>query len=172
MRIPGIHDPDPNHPEGMAWIFAAGVCDPRPGGYPKKIHPNQQWAIKQSWEPTSRMFWDLGLRYHPELATKWLSGGGQFQLAEIVDKPPEEPSLQELVEEFAEDQFSEMKAEIDRILKTGTEYQKKRLRQRFRAAMKMNESLAAMIEDQVGDLPDDQDSDNFTARGRNIKDDK
>ena len=159
MRIPGIHEPDPNHPEGMAWVFAAGVCDPRPGGYPKKAHPNQQWAIKQSWEPTSRMFWDLGLRWHPELATKWLKGGGQFQLAEIVDKPPNEPSLQELVEEFAEDQFQQMKDEIDRILKNGTPYQKKRLRERFRASMQMNEQLAAMIEDQVGDLPDEENLD-------------
>jgi hypothetical protein len=159
MRILGVHEPDPNHPEGMAWVFAAGVCDPRPGGYPKSLYPNQQWALKQSWEPTSRMFWDLGLRYHPELATKWLEGGGQFQLAEIVDKPPIEPNLQELVEDFAEDQFGQMKAEIERILKDGTPQQKKRLRQRFRAAMQMNEQLSHMIEDQVTDLPDDENLD-------------
>ena len=169
MRILGVHEPDPNHPLGMAWWFAAGVVDPRPGGYPKKLHPNQQWAIKQCWEPTSRLMWDLGFRWHPDKQKVWLKGGGQFELAEIVDKPPEEPKLQELVEEFAEDQFAQMKSEIDRILKDGTDYEKKRLRQRFRAAMQMNEQLSRMIEDQVGDLPEDEDADLHTRRGRKIK---
>jgi hypothetical protein len=159
MRIPGIHEPDPNHPEGMAWVFAAGVCDPRPGGYPKKIHPNQQWALKQSWEPTSKMFWDLGLRWHPELATKWLAGGGQFSIAEIVDKPPDEPTFEELANEMAQEQFAAMKAEIDNIMENGTPYQKERLRQRFRAAATQSAQIAEMLESQIKDLPDEKNLD-------------
>ena len=156
MRVPGVHEPDPNHPKGMAWIFAAGICDPKPGGYPKKVHPNQQWALLQSWEPTSQMYWDFGLRWHPELQKKWPSGGGQFTVAEILDKPPNEPSLKELAEEFAEDQFSAMKAEIDRVMKEGTPYQKKRLHQRFRLAAQQSAQIADMIEQQVKDLPEEK----------------
>jgi hypothetical protein len=159
MQVLGVHEPDPNHPDGMAWIFAAGICDPRPGGYPKKVYPNQQWALKQSWEPTSRMFWDLGLRWHPELATKWLEGGGQFALANIVDKPPIEPTMEELVEEFSEDQFSAMKAEIDRIMNEGTDLQKKRLMQRFRMAADQSKQVADWIENQIEELPDEQNLD-------------
>lgn len=159
MRVLGVHEPDPNHPEGMAWVFAAGICDPRPGGYPKKVHPNQQWALKQSWEPTSRMFWDLGLRYHPELATKWIEGGGQFALGNIVDKPPEEPDMKDLIDEFSEDQFAAMKAEIDRVMDTGTPWQKKRLMQRFRMAATQSAQVADMIESQIANLPDEENMD-------------
>lgn len=156
MRILGIHEPDPNHPEGMAWIFAAGFCDPRPGGYPKKVHPNQQLSIKQSWEPTSRMFWDLGMRWHPDLQTKWLEGGGQFDVAQFVDEPPDEPDMQELVKEFAEDQFAAMKREIDRVLDTGTPQEKKRLQQRFRAAAAQSAQVADWLEGQIEDLPEEE----------------
>ena len=159
MRIPGIPEPNPTTPEGMAWVFAAGVCDPRPGGYPKKMYPNQQWALKQSWEPTSKMFWDLGLRWHPELQTKWLKGGGQFALAEIVDEPPDEPTMNELVEQFAEDQFRQMKAEIDSVMKDGTPEQKERLRQRYMQAAASSKNVADMIEEAIKNLPDDQNSD-------------
>jgi ribosomal protein S15P/S13E len=159
MRIPDIHPPDPNDPKGMAWIFAAGVCDPRPGGYPDKGLPNQQWALKQTWEPTSKMFWDLGLRYHPELATKWLSGGGQFSVAEVVDSPPDEPDDEELMREMAEEQFAAMTREIEHIKEHGTDYQKKRMLQRYRMAMKQSQQMAAMIQDAIKDIPDEQNLD-------------
>lgn len=159
MRIPGIHEPDPNHPLGMAWWFAAGVVDPRPGGYPKKLYPNQQWCVKQCWEPTSQLMWDLGFRWHPELQKVWLEGGGQFQVAEIVDKPPIEPSFEEQVQEFAEDQFRQMKAEVERVLKEGTEFEKRRLRQRFQLGMQQSQQLAAMIEDATQNIPDDKNMD-------------
>jgi hypothetical protein len=143
----------------MAWWFAAGICDPRPGGYPKTLYPNQQWALKQSWEPTSQLMWDLGFRWHPELAKKWLKDGGQFALATIVDKPPQELSMQELVSEFAEDQFAAMKAEIDRVLKDGTPQQKQRLKQRFRAAADQSRQVADWVAGQIEDLPDEQNMD-------------
>lgn len=165
MKVPGIHDPDPNHPKGMAWWFAAGICDPRPGGYPKGIYPNQQWALKQSWEPTSQMMWDLGFRWHPELATKWLSGGGQFALAQIVTEPPEEASMEELVEQFAAEQFEAMKVEIDRVKRVGSKAEKDRLKQRFKMNLEQNEELAHMLEDAVKNLPDENNADLHDRRG-------
>jgi uncharacterized protein (UPF0335 family) len=151
MRIPGVHDPDPTDPKGMAFLFAAGMCDPRPGGYPKSMHPNQIMALKESWEPTSSMYWDLGIRYHPELATKWLEGGGQFTVAQVVDKPPEELDNEELARQMAEDQYQQMVEEIERVKKHGTPYQKKRLYQRFKQAgvqaAQMAEMLKAGIEE-------------------------
>jgi hypothetical protein len=56
-------------------------------------------AIIQSWGPTSELWWSLGLRWHPELATKWLKGGGQFQVADIVDEPPEELTIEQGAEQ-------------------------------------------------------------------------
>jgi len=54
MKVPGIHPPDPDDPKGMAFIFAAGFVDPRKGG-----KPNQMLVLKESWEPTSAMYWAL-----------------------------------------------------------------------------------------------------------------
>jgi hypothetical protein len=172
MKIPGVHDPDPEHPLGMAWWFAAGVCDPRPGGYPKQLYPNQQWCLKQSWEPTSQLMWDLGFRWHPELATRWLQGGGQFGLAEIVDKQPEEPDMDELIEQFAEDQFEQMKQEIERVKQRGTPYEQERLKSRYKMAMRQNEQLVEMLGDVVKDLPDEADLDKHNRKGYRIKKEK
>lgn len=151
MRIPGVHPPDPKDPKGMAFIFAAGFCDPRPGGYPKKMHPNQCLVLKESWEPTSAMWWDLGIRYHPNLATKWIAGGGQFTIGQIVNEPPEEQSDEELAREMAEAQYADMVAEIDRVKKHGSAYEKKRLYQRFQQAgaqaMQMAEMLKSAAEE-------------------------
>lgn len=72
------------------------MVDPRQGS-----HPNQPMALTQSWQPTARLWWDLGLRYHPELATKWAVGGGQFTVAQVVTKQPEK--LHMTVEEGAEE---------------------------------------------------------------------
>lgn len=152
MRIPGIHPPDPDDPKGMAFIFAAGVCDPRPGGYPKTMHPNQILSLKESWEPTSEMYWDLGIRYHPELATKWLEGGGQFTVAKVVDEAPEEFDDAELAQQMAKDQYELMVAEIERVKLKGTPYEKKRLKERFQQAgaqaMQMAEMLGSAIEEE------------------------
>lgn len=96
-----IHAPDPKSPKGMAWVLGAGMVDPRPGN-----PPNQVMAIVQSWEPTSELWWDLGLRWHPELATKWVvpGTGGQFSVAEITDEKPEvgEMTLEQGAEEVLE----------------------------------------------------------------------
>lgn len=145
MRILGVHPPDPNHPAGMAFVFAAGIVDPRPGGYPKKHWPNQLWALKESWEPTSKMWWELGFRYHPELATKWIEGGGQFTVGRIVDTPPEEDSMEELAAQFAAEQFSAMKDEIDRVVREGDPVKIKRLKQRYRQASQQAGQFADMI---------------------------
>lgn len=147
MRVPGVHPPDPDDPAGMAFIFAAGFCDPRPGGYPKKIHPNQPLVLKESWEPTSKMYWDLGLRYHPELATKWVDGGGQFAVGRIVDQPPEEYTNEEYAQQMAQEQYAQMVAEVERVKKHGTEFEKKRLIERFRQAGQQAMQMAEMLKD-------------------------
>ncbi|AGM12280.1 minor tail protein [Mycobacterium phage PegLeg] len=94
-----VHPPDPNHPKGMAWVLGVGMVDPRPGN-----NPNQPMAIVQSWEPTSELWWKLGLRWHPELAEVWAVGGGQFEIAQIVNEKPEaqEMSLEEGAAEVLE----------------------------------------------------------------------
>lgn len=94
-----VHPPDPNDPKGMAFILGAGFVDPRAG---KTWADREPMALIQSWEPTSELWWDLGLRWHPELATKWLTGGGQFQVAKIVSEKPEERTLEQDAEEVLE----------------------------------------------------------------------
>ncbi|ATN93992.1 minor tail protein [Mycobacterium phage Kumao] len=94
-----IHPPDPDNPKGMAFIMAAGFVDPRPGFNGQR----QPMALIQSWEATSELWWDLGLRWHPELATKWLKGGGNFGVAEVTDEPQDyTPSVEKAAEEVLE----------------------------------------------------------------------
>lgn len=125
MGVAGVHPPDPDDPRGMAFVLAAGFPDPRPGGY-----PNQQLVIVQAWEAASQLWYDLGLRYHPELATKWVVGGGQFSCGEIVDKPPVEKTLAENAEDMLADlgnvdpKFAEM---LKKIKSSGSEDEKKAL---------------------------------------------
>lgn len=83
-----VHAPDPEHPKGMAWVLGVGMIDPRKGNKPR-----QPMALIQSWEPTSELWWDLGLRWHPELATKWAKGGGQFMVADVIEQKPTEPEI-------------------------------------------------------------------------------
>jgi hypothetical protein len=85
----------------MAWVLGVGMVDPRPGNW-----PNQPMALVQSWAPTSKLWWDLGLRYHPELATKFAKGGGQFTIAEVTSVASDEPSM--TVEEGAAHVLAEM----------------------------------------------------------------
>lgn len=127
MAPVNIHAPDPDHPKGMAWVFGAGMVDPRPGD-----RPNQPMALTQSWEPTSELWWDLGLRYHPELAKKWLVGGGQFTVGNIVTKAPEK--LHTTVEEGAEELLEyigqhhpEYAESLKRIRECGTDEERTRL---------------------------------------------
>lgn len=80
----------------MAFIMGAGFVDPRAG---KTWADREPMALTQSWEPTSELWWELGLRWHPELATKWLTGGGQFQVAQIVTERPEGKTLEQEAEE-------------------------------------------------------------------------
>src|SRR5271168_1074603 len=79
----------------MAWVLGVGMIDPRRGN-----RPRQPMALTQSWEPTSELWWDLGLRWHPELATKWAKGGGQFTTAEVISEKPTDPEV--TVEQGAE----------------------------------------------------------------------
>lgn len=122
-----VPKPDPNHPEGMAFIMGAGFVDPRNG---KTFQDREPMALIQSWPATSRLWWDLGLRWHPELATKWLTGGGQFSVAEVVEEQPVEMTVEQGAEEVLDfiakenPEFAEM---MKRIRECGTEEEKQAL---------------------------------------------
>jgi hypothetical protein len=127
----GIHPPDPNNPRGMAFIMGAGFVDPRAG---KTWADREPMALVQSWEPTSELWWQLGLRWHPELATKWLSGGGQFQVADIVNEKPVEPSLEQDAEEvlqFIAGENPEFAETLKRVKECGSEQEKAALLKEF-----------------------------------------
>jgi len=72
-----------------------------------------------------------------------------------VDKPPDEPELQEMAEAFAKDQYRQMVDEIERVKKHGTPYEKRRLHQRFQQAgaqaMQMAEMLKEAAEEEEGE---------------------
>jgi len=97
----------------MAFIMGAGFVDPRAG---KTLADREPMALVQSWEPTSELWWALGLRWHPELATKWLANGGQFRVADIVDEKPQERTLEQDAEEVL-DIIAETNPELVEMIK-------------------------------------------------------
>lgn len=140
--------PDPNRPDGMAFIMGAGMVDPRAG---KTLQDRQPMAIIQSWGPTSELWWKLGLRWHPEKATAWLKGGGQFQCAEIVDEPPEDFTLEKGVDEVLEIMAREKPEFVDtlkRIRDSGTAEQKMAAVKKFEGDIKNIVKLAEYVKGQ------------------------
>lgn len=139
----GVHPPDPNSPKGMAFIMSAGFVDPRAG---KTIDDREPMALVQSWEPTSELWWQLGLRWHPELATKWLEGGGQFQVSKIVKEKPVEPSLEEdanEVIEFLAAENPELAKTLKRVRDCGSEQERQLLLKEFQGNI---QSLLKMVD--------------------------
>jgi hypothetical protein len=140
-----VHPPDPNNPKGMAFVMGAGFVDPRNG---KTFQDREPMALVQSWEPTSELWWALGLRWHPELATKWLKGGGQFSVAAVVDEKPEVPTLEETAEELLEfigsdnPQFADM---LRRIRSAGTDDEKQSLLRELEENIKSIAKLAEYV---------------------------
>jgi len=145
LSLLNVQAPDPNSPKGMAWVLGVGMVDPRPGN-----NPNQPMAIVQSWEPTSELWWDLGLRWHPELATKWAVGGGQFQVAEILSEKPDstEVTLEESAEEVLEyigQEHPEYADMLKRIRETGSDTERIKLVKQYDAEIKKLMNLIKYI---------------------------
>lgn len=96
---------DPDKPrEAFAWMFAAGVPDPRGGG---DRYPNQPLIPPQCFEALSEMLWKMGARFHPELQELWVKPGdgllGNFQANGVTDIQPEDieaDAVEMLAEQF------------------------------------------------------------------------
>lgn len=139
-----IHPADPDHPKGMAWVMGVGFVDPRPGKTER-----QPMALTQCWEETSALWWSLGLRWHPELATKWSRGGGQFSVSEIVDKDPGpeqtlEQGAEEILEALAEEhpEYAEM---LKTIRQAGSDEDRAQLSEKFEGEIKRLLALSKYI---------------------------
>lgn len=149
MSHMAVHPPDPENPKGMAFVMGAGFVDPRNG---KTYQDREPMALVQSWEPTSELWWDLGLRWHPELATRWLVGGGQFSVASVVDKKPDEPTLEQTAEELLEfigtenPEFADM---LTRIRAAGTDAEKQSLLRELENNIKSIAKLAEYVRGQA-----------------------
>lgn len=140
-----IGAPDPQSPNGMAWIMGVGMVDSRPGN-----RPNQVMAIVQSWEPTSELWWDLGLRWHPDLATKWAVGGGQFQVAEIVTEKPEQThmTMEQAAEEvlaYIGDEHPEYADMLHKIHATGSDAERAKLVKQYDVEIKKLMTLISYL---------------------------
>ena len=145
-----VHPPDPNSPKGMGWVLGVGLVDPRPGN-----HPNQPMAVIQSWEPTSQLWWDLGLRWHPELATKWAVGGGQFGVAEIRDEKPDEAefTLEQGAEEildFIGEEHPEYAEMLRKIKSVGSDAERAKMIRQFQGEINKLLTLVKYIADNKG----------------------
>ncbi|WP_099021265.1 hypothetical protein [Mycolicibacterium palauense] len=96
----------------------------------------------QSWEPTSELYWDLGIRWHPELATKWAVGGGQFQPAEIVDEKPadaEPQTMEQAAEEVLEmlaDEHPEYAELLKKIHSVGSDEERAKFAKQYEGEIK------------------------------------
>lgn len=96
--------------EMFAWMFAAGVPDPRGDGK----FPNQPVIPPPSYGALSEQLYKMGARFHPELQELWVkdqSGPEQnFVARGVTDVKPED-----IVKDAAEmvaDQFPEVAARI------------------------------------------------------------
>lgn len=148
VRVP---PPNPDDPSGMAFIMSAGMVDPRMG---KTLeHDRQPMSLIQSWEAQSKLWWDLGLRWHPDLAIKHLEGGGQFSVAKIVDGPPPPPEPEMTVENAAERvldllamQNPELASTIRRLKESGTEAERQEMLRKLGNEQQGLQSLADYIQ--------------------------
>lgn len=141
-----IPPPDPNSPEGLSFIFSAGMIDPRSAMQGQRM----PMMLVQGWPLQSRLYWELGIRYHPELATKHLKGGGQFSVADIIDGPPPPPDAPMTPEEAAEKMLDivaesnpEFAAAIRRMKNQGETPEKARLREQ------LNQNMSAVLNTEV-----------------------
>lgn len=131
--------------------MGAGFVDPRAG---KTWADREPMALIQSWEPTSELWWDLGLRWHPELATKWLTGGGQFQVADIVTEKPVERDLEDEAEEvlaYIAGENPEFAETLRRIKECGTEQERAALLREFEQNIKSIIKMANYIKGESED---------------------
>lgn len=133
-----IPKPNPETPEGLAFLFTAGMVDPRPG---RTLDDRQPMMILQSMAPTAKLFWDLGVRWHPDLATKWITGGGQFSVAQVVDEKPEEPTIEKAAEEMLND-----------IAKTNPDYAKHIRTLRESGSPEQIQTALKQLESQIKDV--------------------
>lgn len=93
--------------EFAAWAFAAGVPDPRNGGYQTLI-PAPCFSV------ISEMLWDFGFRHHADLQTKWVPGYGgpdrNLLALGLTDSSPED--LVAAATEMVVDQFPDVAARL------------------------------------------------------------
>jgi hypothetical protein len=77
---------DPNKKKEMAaWVWAAGVPDPR-----DIADVRIPLVLPQLCEGISEMLWDFGFRHHPDLQKRWIDGVGAVGVvAAIVKEPPQ-----------------------------------------------------------------------------------
>lgn len=97
--------------EMFAWMFAAGVPDPRSEAQGRAF-PNQPCIPIQCYGALSELLYKMGARFHPEFQTLWVeqpSGpAGNYALGKVVDAKPDDPAptdLQTLAAQMLADQF-------------------------------------------------------------------
>lgn len=100
--------------EVFAWMFSAGVPDPRDKGEGK--YRNQPIIPPQCWPALSQMLWDFGCRFHADKQTKWIKPPTgplrNFSIGELTSDPDE---LVAQAAAMAADQFPEIAAEIAQV---------------------------------------------------------
>ena len=128
--------------EMFAWMFAAGVPDPRGSGK----FPNQPLIPPVCYGAFSEMLYKMGARFHPELQELWVrdekATHGAFQCAETTDVKPKD--IEKLVVDMAVDQYPDMAARIAAATARGDEARRELLDQVTRDLManlrKINEA--------------------------------
>jgi len=99
-----------NPREFAAWAFAAGIPDPRGGGY--------QSLIPAPCFPTiSEMLWDFGFRHHADLQTKWVPDylGPDRNIISLGTTDISPDDLVARATEMVCDQFPEVAAKLAQI---------------------------------------------------------
>ncbi|KPG55901.1 hypothetical protein AN916_08485 [Mycobacteroides immunogenum] len=135
---------NPEDPKtAFAWMFAAGIPDPRSAKEdPQRRFPNQPLIPPQCFEAVSEMLWDFGCRPHADLQTKWIKAGtGPTRNFEVWDVVTEKPiDISKDATGFLVDQFPDKAAEVAAAFRTPEDH--KKALEEFGGALQAN--LAAL----------------------------
>ena len=102
----------------------------------------------------SKLLWNFGFRWHPELQTRWIEGAaGLATTANLVDQPPQNDPFDEMAEDFL---AQNNPALLEAIRKTPAEERSQLLRKLEKNFEDLSGLITALRETQAEENSNDE----------------